>query len=80
MWIDTSYYDTVATISSSSQVLVEDQAGWVKKTNDRVYSILRETPPDGATFAATTEVRSKTYYPTEYWDYLLNLVKHSVHV
>ncbi|KAK2173448.1 hypothetical protein NP493_873g01065 [Ridgeia piscesae] len=40
---------------SSNQVLAEEQAGWVKKTNDRVYAILRETPPDGATFATTTE-------------------------
>ncbi|KAI0207238.1 THO complex subunit 1 [Lamellibrachia satsuma] len=49
------YLNAPVKFKNSSQVLVEDQAGWVKKTNDRVYSILRETPPDGATFAATTE-------------------------
>jgi THO complex subunit 1 len=38
-----------------SQVLNEDQSTWVKQMIEKVYSLLRETPPCGQEFAKTVE-------------------------
>jgi len=40
----------------ASQTLTDDQASWVKQTNERVLKILRETPPDGELFTSTVTV------------------------
>ena len=42
--------------SRSSQNLSEEQSTWVKQTRKRVMDILRETPPDGDSFAKSIEV------------------------
>ncbi|XP_048581884.1 THO complex subunit 1 [Nematostella vectensis] len=40
---------------SSSQVLSELQSLWVKETTSQVYQLIKETPPDGESFANTVE-------------------------
>lgn len=35
------------------ETLTEDQLAWVRKTEKLVYSLLEETPPDGAKFVST---------------------------
>lgn len=39
----------------TNHILSEDQAIWVKKTYERVFKILAETPPDGIQFAQIIE-------------------------
>ena len=41
---------------SATQILADDQGPWVKDTQDKVYRILKETPPDGEKFAEAMEV------------------------
>ncbi|KAG7164757.1 THO complex subunit 1-like, partial [Homarus americanus] len=41
--------------SSHSETLTEDQSAWVKKTEDLVYTLLEETPPDGPVFVKTVK-------------------------
>ena len=36
-----------------TQVLTDDQSAWIKARTDQIYELIRETPPDGAKFAAT---------------------------
>lgn len=43
------------------QTLADDQATWVKETQDKVFSILQETPPDGDIFAKTIKVLGATF-------------------
>ncbi|XP_065843320.1 THO complex subunit 1-like [Oscarella lobularis] len=38
----------------ASHVLTDQQSHWVKTVTERVYCLLKETPPDGETFAKTT--------------------------
>lgn len=40
---------------SDNQELKVQEAEWVKETTDRVYSLLKETPPDGESFSKTVE-------------------------
>ena len=42
---------------SSSYVLADDQAQWVKAMTEKIYQLIRETPPDGDTFAKAIEAR-----------------------
>ena len=49
--------NTVDVFVSASHVLTDQQSHWVKTVTERVYCLLKETPPDGETFAKTTRVR-----------------------
>ena len=40
----------------SGLVLTDEQTTWVKTASETVYKLLRETPPDGETFAKSIEV------------------------
>ena len=46
----------VNNVCRATQTLTDDQAAWVKQTNERVLKILRETPPDGEVFTNTVMV------------------------
>jgi len=43
---------------SPNQTISDDQGTWIKESNEKVFRILRETPPDGEKFAEAIEVRS----------------------
>lgn len=38
-------------ILSDSYELKADQKEWIQTSTEKVYNLLKETPPDGATFA-----------------------------
>ena len=40
---------------SDNEVMTDDQARYVKKNTERVFKLMRETPPDGKEFAASIE-------------------------
>lgn len=42
-------------IFSENQELKENETEWVKETTDQVYSLLRETPPDGEQFSKSIQ-------------------------
>ncbi|XP_042229882.1 THO complex subunit 1-like isoform X2 [Homarus americanus] len=42
-------------IKFKQETLTEDQSAWVKKTEDLVYTLLEETPPDGPVFVKTVK-------------------------
>lgn len=39
----------------ANQVLNDTQLTWIKETTERVYTIIKETPPNGSNFAKTVE-------------------------
>ena len=41
---------------SSTQILEDEQTTWAKTASERIFKILKETPPDGEKFAAAIEV------------------------
>lgn len=45
--------------------LKSDQKEWVQTTCDKIYDLLRETPPDGSAFA---EIVSNILKREEYWN------------
>lgn len=45
----------VIILLSDNQELKVQEAEWVKETTDRVYSLLKETPPDGESFSKAVE-------------------------
>jgi THO complex subunit 1 len=49
------YLNAQVRFKTANQTLTEEQTTWVKEANDRVLSVLRETPPDGETFTATVK-------------------------
>ncbi|XP_023232803.1 THO complex subunit 1-like isoform X1 [Centruroides sculpturatus] len=48
-----------------SYVLTEEQLAWIKDTTERIYKLLEETPPDGASFAKHV---SHILKREEYWN------------
>nr|XP_053647293.1 THO complex subunit 1-like isoform X1 [Cherax quadricarinatus] len=42
-------------IKFKQETLTEEQSAWVKKTEEVVYSLLEETPPDGPVFVTTVK-------------------------
>ena len=36
--------------------LTDEQAAWVKTTTEKVFALLKETPPDGEKFCKAVEV------------------------
>lgn len=46
----------VSLIFSPNQTITDDQGTWIKESNEKVFRILRETPPDGEKFAEAIEV------------------------
>ncbi|CAC5356367.1 THOC1 [Mytilus coruscus] len=59
------YLTAQVRFKSSSQVLSEDNLTWTKTTQDKVYQLIRETPPDGDSFAKTVE---HTLTREEFWN------------
>ena len=47
-------------------VLTDDQSNWLKNAEDKVYQLIRETPPDGVQFAKTIEVRVHSLVFTQF--------------
>ena len=43
-------------IFSPAQTLSEENSQWVKVTQERVYQLVKETPPDGEQFAKSVQV------------------------
>ena len=41
---------------SQNHVLNDDQSSWIKKTAEKVYQLMKETPPDGEKYAEAIEV------------------------
>ena len=41
---------------SQNHVLSDDQSSWIKKTTEKVYQLMKETPPDGEKYAEAIEV------------------------
>ena len=44
-----------STFFSDNEVLNEEQNKWVMKQTEEVYSLIGETPPDGAAFASSVK-------------------------
>lgn len=45
--------------------LKTEQKEWVQTTTDKIYELLRETPPDGHTFA---QIVANILHREEYWN------------
>lgn len=45
-----------------SQKLTEEQIAWASGTTEKIYSLLRDTPPDGIAFAETIQHILKVYW------------------
>lgn len=40
---------------SQTQVLTDDQSNWIKASTEKIYQLIKETPPDGEKFAKTVD-------------------------
>ncbi|XP_077991369.1 THO complex subunit 1-like [Glandiceps talaboti] len=49
------YLNATVKFKSVDQVLTDEQALWIKDTSDKVYSLMKETPPHGKEFAKHIE-------------------------
>lgn len=49
------YLNAQVKFKTSNQVLSEDNLNWTKSTQEKVVQLIRETPPDGDSFANTVE-------------------------
>lgn len=49
------YLNATVKFKGASHVLTEEQTNWIKDNTDKVYQLIRETPPDGDEFAKTVE-------------------------
>ena len=56
MWPTSQSLNAYLCPFSQQQVLTDEQTAWVKKTQEKVMDLLRETPPDGDKFAVKMEV------------------------
>ena len=43
-------------LCSASQSLSEEQSQWIRTIQDKVYQLIKETPPDGDQFSKTVQV------------------------
>ncbi|RZB94441.1 efThoc1, Dak1 and/or Death domain containing protein [Asbolus verrucosus] len=59
------YLSSSVKFKSDSFELKTDQKEWVQASTDKVYNLLRETPPDGKRFA---EIASNILSREEYWN------------
>lgn len=53
------------TIYSEVHELKADQKDWVQQCSEKIYSLLRETPPDGDNFA---DIVKKILMREEHWN------------
>ncbi|KAJ8306121.1 hypothetical protein KUTeg_016666 [Tegillarca granosa] len=53
------YLNAQVKFKSTSQQLGEEQSQWVRNTQEQVYQLIKETPPDGEVFAKTVESKKK---------------------
>ncbi|XP_062589734.1 THO complex subunit 1-like [Saccostrea cucullata] len=49
------YLNSQVKFKSASQTLTDEQSTWVKTTQDKVYQLIKETPPDGEQFCKTVQ-------------------------
>ncbi|XP_048255677.1 THO complex subunit 1-like [Haliotis rufescens] len=49
------YLNLQVKFKNATQVLNDDQSNWLKNAQEKVYQLIRETPPEGEKFAATVE-------------------------
>lgn len=59
------YLQSSVKFKQDSFVLTEEQLAWIKDTTERIYKLLEETPPDGASFAKHV---SHILKREEYWN------------
>lgn len=59
------YLNAQVKFKSTSQQLGEEQSQWVRNTQEQVYQLIKETPPDGEVFAKTVE---HTLEREEHWN------------
>ncbi|EFA08780.1 THO complex subunit 1 [Tribolium castaneum] len=59
------YLSSSVKFKSESFELKSDQKEWIQSSTEKVYSLLRETPPDGKRFA---EIASNILSREEYWN------------
>ncbi|XP_033738778.1 LOW QUALITY PROTEIN: THO complex subunit 1-like [Pecten maximus] len=59
------YLNSQVKFKGSNQTLTDEQSQWVKNTQEKVYQLIRETPPEGEQFASNVEhILSRE----EYWN------------
>ncbi|KAH3695458.1 THO complex subunit 1-like [Dreissena polymorpha] len=49
------YLGTTVKFKTPAQTLTDEQTSWIKASTERIYQLVRETPPDGETFVKTVE-------------------------
>nr|CAG4647752.1 EOG090X0324 [Moina brachiata] len=49
------YLESPVKFKQESQKLTEEQIAWASATTEKIYSLLRDTPPDGIAFAETIQ-------------------------
>ncbi|XP_041358036.1 THO complex subunit 1-like [Gigantopelta aegis] len=49
------YLNSQVKFKTASMVLTDEQSAWLKNVEEKVYQLIRETPPDGTQFAKTIE-------------------------
>ncbi|KAK3091924.1 hypothetical protein FSP39_023755 [Pinctada imbricata] len=59
------YLNAQVKFKNAAQALTEENAQWIKVTQDKVYQLIRETPPNGDQFAKTVE---HILTREEYWN------------
>lgn len=42
-------------VNSNTMTLSDEQNNWIKTSTEKIYQLIRETPPDGEKFAKTVE-------------------------
>lgn len=59
------YLNAQVKFKVASQVLAEEQSNWIKASTEKVYTLLKETPPDGELFSKSiVHILSRE----EYWN------------
>lgn len=73
MWVITIYLYYCLTLPAcrNTQTLTDEQNLWIKTSTEKIYQLIRETPPDGETFAKTVE---HILEREEYWNRWKNSV------
>lgn len=49
------YLNSPVKFKGQAHVLTDDQSNWIKSSTEKIYQLIRETPPDGEKFSQTVE-------------------------
>ncbi|KAL4236751.1 THO complex subunit 1 [Mactra antiquata] len=49
------YLNAPVKFKNQASVLSDDQSNWIKSSTEKIYQLIKETPPDGEKFAKTVE-------------------------